>query len=186
MRRRDIRIVIAAALLVCAAPSLACTCVDSFDSEPEPKEAAQRLKKMTAQERVEAESKRDAEFIARRFSQAKVIVRGKITSLRAGEDVLMPSRPAAVSGPGSATFTSARAVTADFKVMNVVKGEAAERIKLFTGFGTGDCGIAPSFLIAVAWDREVSFAVQHIAGAPESYAVDMCGYAEMHSPKPPQ
>lgn len=183
---REPFVVILAALFLAslASPASACTCED--DIERMVPESAQSSRKMTSQERIAKAKREEEERTARRIAKAEIVVRGKVASVRAGEDVLMPSSPSVLAGVGSATLTSARAVVADFKVVSTVKGKVAERITLYTGFGTGDCGIASGFLIAVAWDREVSFALQPISGIPNSFAVNMCGYAEMHDRQTPQ
>ncbi|MCZ8183238.1 MAG: hypothetical protein O9322_09735 [Beijerinckiaceae bacterium] len=167
-----------------ASPSLACTCQDDVDQIVPG--AAQSTRQMTHQERAERAKSEQEELNARRIAKAEIVVRGKVVSARAGEDVVLPSRPSVLAGAGSATLSSARVVAADFKVVSTAKGNVAEWITLYTGFGVGDCGIANGFLVAIAWDREVSFALQPISGVPNSYAVSICSYAEMHEPKPSQ
>lgn len=183
-RTNNFYLLTVAALLSFTPPALACTCMDDVDIPAAPTTEQQR--KMSTEEKRADNKRREAELVARRIAKAEVVVRGKVVSVRAGEDVLMPYGPASLSGAASSTITSARAVSADFKVVATIKGKTAERIKLYTGFGTGDCGIASGFFVAVAWDREISFAVQPISGVPDAYAVNMCGYAEMHDPKLPQ
>jgi hypothetical protein len=180
------RFAILTALLLASlfSPASACTCQD--DLEQVVPEAAQPTQKMTPQERVAKANREQTEINARRFARAEIVARGKVISARAGEDVLLPLSPSVIAGAGSATLSSSRAVVADFKVVSTKKGNVAERITLYTGFGTGDCGIASGFLIAIAWDREVSLALQPISGVPDSYAVNMCGYAEMHDTKSTQ
>jgi hypothetical protein len=170
-----------AILLVQLTPALACTCVEDFEESP-PLSAEQR-KKMTPDERIAAEKRRKADIGTRKIAKADIVVRGKVVSFQGGENVVFSS-PAIVSGAGSATLASARVVSAEFRVLKSIKGKTAENITLLTGFGTGDCGIASAFLVAVAWDREVSFSLQRIDGASNSYFVNMCGYGEMHERTP--
>ena len=53
-------------------------------------------------------------------------------------------------------------------------------VKVFSGLGMGDCGAGATFLGAVAYDADVSVELKPIFKAPNSYAMDMCGYMESH------
>ncbi|MFM8749754.1 hypothetical protein [Rhabdaerophilum sp.] len=179
-----LRILTTAALIVCATPALACTCVEDMAVVLQA-EQGQDVKKSTA-ERLEEASKRENEINIKRMARANIIVRGKMVYVRAGEDVLLPSGPAFSSGTQSATPLSLRAVVADFKAMNAIKGKTDNRITIYTGFGIGDCGLASGFLFAVASDREISIALKPFPGVPNAYGASICEYAELHSDSPPQ
>ena len=99
------------------------------------------------------------------LEHATDVVRGRITDVRAGDDV---------------TRNGNRVVVAKIKVSSVVKGDLPVGEKtILTRFGTGDCGIASALLVSIARQRDIILEVQKNADFPGELFVDMCGYGEI-------
>jgi hypothetical protein len=167
MRLRILAAYMIGALLAFAAPAWACTCADDHVDAPSLKNGASRNREGSPQ----------------RFERAKIVLRGRVLSARAGEDVVFPENTRMTPGVASLTTFSARAVVAEFSVLKALKGSAPDRVKLYTGFGIGDCGIGRGFLVSVALDQEVSLEVTPIPDQPDSYFVSICSYIESHEPE---
>ncbi|MBN8534779.1 MAG: hypothetical protein J0L51_11910 [Rhizobiales bacterium] len=154
-------------LVAIPAPAWACTCADD-------------RAELSSQTRGASQNR---ESSPQRFERAKIVLRGKVLSARAGEDVVFPESTRMTPDVASATTFSARAVVADFRVLKAIKGTASGNVKLYSGFGIGDCGFGGGFLMAVALDREFSLEVTSIPNQSDSFVVSMCSYIEMHEPE---
>lgn len=103
------------------------------------------------------------EYRAWTFEKAVNVVEGRITDVRAGDDIVREGR---------------RVVIAKMTVKSVVKGEIpAGELKLMTMFGGGDCGVPMIFIGAVAVTFDIALEVRKVSEMPTEYMVDMCGYA---------
>jgi hypothetical protein len=118
----------------------------------------------------------EKDYKAWSLERAKNVVKGDIVGVRASRDL---------------AFEGWHMVAVQMKVNEIVKGEAATGdVTLYTGFGTGDCGLGPQLLLTLGFNHELSIEVtkQWIVDAaalkPNEYFVSMCGYADTSPRKP--
>ncbi|KAF0231072.1 MAG: hypothetical protein FD175_941 [Beijerinckiaceae bacterium] len=124
--------------------------------------------------------KTEKEIRAERLKKAKVVVRGLVVSAKAGEDIQWPvgTKFDANGNVAAATNVGALAVLAEIRVVETRKGSVESLIKIYSGFGIGDCGIGPAFVMAVSMKRPLTLGLEPIASAPNSYTIDMCSYID--------
>lgn len=121
--------------------------------------------------------------MASRLDRAAIVVRGKFVGMQAGDGVDLPDqRPGEQSSnvASQTVFPGRQIAVGTLKVSEAVKGQVSGTVKVFSGLGMGDCGAGAMFLGAVAYNVDVSVELKPIFKAPDSYAMDTCGYMENH------
>jgi hypothetical protein len=109
--------------------------------------------------------KTDDQISAWKLERAANVVRGRITQVRAGDDVVRGGHPV---------------VAAKMNITSVVKGDVPlGEATIITGFGTGDCGVAGVFLVAVGWQRDLITEVERIPSLPGELTASVCGYGKL-------
>ncbi|WP_133773565.1 hypothetical protein [Enterovirga rhinocerotis] len=119
------------------------------------------------------------------MDKALIVAKGRMLSATVGREIVWPTGAGFGDNIGSSVGTSARPVSAQFEIAEVIKGSVGGRVTLWSGPGRGECGIGAVLLGAAMQDVDVSLELIPVKGSPDNYTVDMCGYMDAERPKSP-